>query len=66
MLKIYPLILNVIRRLRSLLGIIERKDRDLGRQLRRCSASTRSLSARSRWRRPISQASCSGTIGLSR
>ncbi len=40
MLKIYPLILNVIRRLRSLLGIIERKDRDLGRQLRRCSAST--------------------------
>lgn len=39
MLKIYPVILEVIRRLRPLLAVIERKDRDLGRQLRRCSAS---------------------------
>ena len=39
MLKIYPLVLEVIRRLRPLLAVIERKDRDLGRQLRRCAAS---------------------------
>ena len=39
MLKIYPVILQVIRRLRSLLAVIERKDRDLGRQLRRCCSS---------------------------
>jgi len=39
MLKIYPVTLDVIRRLRPLLVVIERKDRDLGRQLRRCSAS---------------------------
>jgi four helix bundle protein len=39
MLKIYPVTLEVIRRLRPLLVVIERKDRDLGRQLRRCSAS---------------------------
>jgi len=40
MLKIYPVTLEVIRRLRPLLAVIERKDRDLGRQLRRCAAST--------------------------
>ncbi|MFO0572241.1 MAG: hypothetical protein U0263_41850 [Polyangiaceae bacterium] len=30
MLKIYPVVLEVIRRLRPLLSVIERKDRDLG------------------------------------
>src|SRR5262245_21708636 len=40
MLKIYPVVLELIRRLRPLLVVIERKDRDLGRQLRRCAAST--------------------------
>jgi four helix bundle protein len=39
MLKIYPVVLEVIRRLRPLLAVIERKDRDLGRQLRRCASS---------------------------
>ncbi len=39
MLRIYPVILEVIVRLRPSLAVIERKDRDLGRQLRRCSAS---------------------------
>src|SRR5262245_41080847 len=41
MLQIYPIVLEVIRQLRPLLIVIERKDRDLGRQLRRCAASTR-------------------------
>ena len=39
MLKIYPVVLKLITRLRPTLSVIERKDRDLGRQLRRCSAS---------------------------
>src|SRR5512143_3525376 len=39
MLHIYPVVLETIRRLRPLLSVIERKDRDLGRQLRRCSSS---------------------------
>jgi four helix bundle protein len=39
MLRIYPVVLDTIRRLRPTLAVIERKDRDLGRQLRRCSQS---------------------------
>ena len=39
MLRIYSVVLGAIRRLRPTLAVIERKDRDLGRQLRRCSAS---------------------------
>jgi four helix bundle protein len=39
MLNIYPVVLNLIVGLRPMLAIIERKDRDLGRQLRRCAAS---------------------------
>ncbi len=39
MLRIYPVILQVIRQLRPVMAVIDRKDRDLGRQLRRCSAS---------------------------
>lgn len=39
MLHIYTLVLELIRQLRSLVGVIERKDRDLARQLRRASAS---------------------------
>jgi four helix bundle protein len=39
MLHIYPVVLDTIRRLRPTLAVIERKDRGLGRQLRRCSAS---------------------------
>lgn len=39
MLRIYPVVLDVIRRLRPVMAVIDRKDRDLGRQLRRCSAS---------------------------
>ncbi len=39
MLEIYPVVLQLIVRLRPVLSVIERKDRDLGRQLRRCSAS---------------------------
>ena len=39
LLRIYPVILDVIHQLRPVLPIIERKDRDLGRQLRRASAS---------------------------
>ena len=39
MLRIYPVVLHTIRRLRPLLAVIERKDRDLGRQLRRASSS---------------------------
>lgn len=40
MLRIYPLVLQCIRELRPVLLVIERKDKDLGRQLRRCAAST--------------------------
>lgn len=40
MLHIYPVLLGVIHQLRPVLSVIERKDRDLGRQLRRASAST--------------------------
>lgn len=39
MLHIYPIVLEVIHQLRPVLSVIERKDRDLGRQLRRASAS---------------------------
>ena len=39
MLHIYPVVLEVIASLRPLLVQIERRDRDLGRQLRRASAS---------------------------
>lgn len=39
MLRIYPIVLELIKQLRPTIGIIERKDRDLGPQLRRCSAS---------------------------
>lgn len=39
MLRIYPVVLDVIRQLRPTMAVIDRKDRDLGRQLRRCSAS---------------------------
>ncbi len=39
MLQIYPVILQEITRLRPVLAVIERKDRDLARQLRRCAQS---------------------------
>jgi hypothetical protein len=39
MLQIYPVVLDVIRKLRPVMAVIDRKDRDLGRQLRRCSSS---------------------------
>lgn len=39
MLTIYPVILETITALRPLLGRIERRDRDLGRQLRRAASS---------------------------
>lgn len=39
MLQVYPVVLEIIHQLRPLLVLIERKDRDLGRQLRRASAS---------------------------
>ncbi len=39
MLRIYPLVLEVLRELRSLIAQIERKDSDLTRQLRRCASS---------------------------
>ena len=39
MLKAYPLMLSVLRRLRPVLVQIEKHDRDLGNQLRRASAS---------------------------
>jgi four helix bundle protein len=39
MLQIYTVVLEVIRELRGTIEVIERKDRDLGRQLRRASAS---------------------------
>jgi len=39
MLRIYPVILEVLRQLKPVLKRIELKDRDLGRQLRRCSVS---------------------------
>lgn len=39
MLNIYPIVLEMIAALRPLLAQIERRDRDLGRQLRRASAS---------------------------
>lgn len=39
MLRIYSFVLELVARLRTLIGVIERKDRDLGRQLRRCTAS---------------------------
>jgi four helix bundle protein len=39
MLHIYTFVLELIRRLRPTIVLIERKDRDLGRQLRRAAAS---------------------------
>jgi four helix bundle protein len=39
MLQVYTLVLELIRQLRAIIGVIERKDRDLARQLRRASAS---------------------------
>ena len=39
MLKAYPLMLSVLRRLRPVLVQIEKHDRDLGNQLRRAAAS---------------------------
>ena len=39
MLHVYTLVLELIRQLRSTIGIVERKDRDLARQLRRASSS---------------------------
>jgi four helix bundle protein len=39
MLRIYPVILEVLKKLQPVLRRIELKDRDLGRQLRRCSSS---------------------------
>ena len=39
MLRIYPVVLDVLRQLQPVLRQIERRDRDLARQLRRCSAS---------------------------
>lgn len=39
MLRIYPVFVAMVRRLRPVFAVIDRKDRDLGRQLRRCSAS---------------------------
>jgi len=39
MLNIYPIVIEFIAELRPLLAQIERKDRDLGKQLRRAAAS---------------------------
>ncbi len=39
MLRIYPVILEVLRELRPVLRRIELRDKDLARQLRRCSVS---------------------------
>lgn len=39
MLRIYPVVLEVLRELRPVVRRIELRDRDLARQLRRCSAS---------------------------
>ncbi len=39
MLHVYTLVLELIHQLRVPIGVIERKDRDLARQLRRASAS---------------------------
>jgi four helix bundle protein len=39
MLRIYPVVLDVLKRLQPVLRQIERRDRDLARQLRRCSTS---------------------------
>jgi four helix bundle protein len=39
MLRIYPVVLEVLKQLQVPLRRIELKDRDLGRQLRRCSTS---------------------------
>ena len=39
MLRIYPVILEVLNKLQPALRRIELKDKDLGRQLRRCAAS---------------------------
>jgi four helix bundle protein len=39
MLRIYPVVLEVLRKLQPVLRRLELKDRDLARQLRRCSSS---------------------------
>jgi hypothetical protein len=49
MLKIYGFVRELIKRLRSLISVIERKDRDLGRQLRRCTASVLPPGSRGQW-----------------
>jgi hypothetical protein len=46
MLRIYPVILEVLRQLRPVVKRIELKDRDLAGQLRRCSTSSLSRRAR--------------------
>ena len=43
MLRIYPVILEVLQQLRAALAQIERRDSDLGRQLRRSATSHRSM-----------------------
>lgn len=39
MLRIYPVLLHVVQELRPVMAVLDRKDRDLGRQLRRSAAS---------------------------
>jgi four helix bundle protein len=39
MLRIYPIVLEVLKRLQPVVRQLERRDRDLARQLRRCSTS---------------------------
>ena len=39
MLRIYPIVLEVLKQLQPVVRRVERADRDLARQLRRCSAS---------------------------
>jgi hypothetical protein len=39
MLRIYPVVLEVLKQLQPALRQIERRDRDLARQLKRCSSS---------------------------
>jgi hypothetical protein len=41
MLRIYPVVIEVLRELRSPIAQIERRDSDLTRQLRRCASSVR-------------------------
>jgi hypothetical protein len=43
MLRIYPVILTFLRGVTPIIGNIERPDRDLARQLRRCGSSSLSM-----------------------